>query len=248
MDDKRTFSPEELARNDGSEGKPVYVAVDGKVVDLSESKLWKNGRHMNRHTAGGNMSEEIKAAPHGPELLERFPQIGVMQEEGQAAPKKRETKQNEADDQGLPAIVRRFPILKRHPHPMTVHFPIVFSLAAAGFTLLYLLTGAKTFDAGALDCLGANVLFTPVAIFTGLATWRFNYGTRFIRPVLVKLVLSPLLFLASLSAFIWRLGVPDILEAGAPGHLTYVWLVLALAPVVSIIGWFGAGLTFPSEK
>jgi predicted heme/steroid binding protein len=44
----KEFTREELAKYNGKEGQPVYVAYDGKVYDVSESKLWKTGAHMMR--------------------------------------------------------------------------------------------------------------------------------------------------------------------------------------------------------
>ena len=49
-----------------------------------------------------------------------------------------------------------FPMLRRHPHPMTIHFPIVFMFSTTLFTLLYFLTGVRSFELTALNCLGAR--------------------------------------------------------------------------------------------
>jgi len=74
----RRFTPEELAAFDGADGRPAYVAVNGKVYDVSEAFLWKKGRHQGLHRAGRDLSREIERAPHGTEMLERFPQVGVL--------------------------------------------------------------------------------------------------------------------------------------------------------------------------
>jgi len=75
---ERHFTPQELAGFDGSDGKPTYVAHKGMVYDVSGSKLWKAGKHMNRHHAGGDMGLELSTAPHSPAVLERFPKVGVL--------------------------------------------------------------------------------------------------------------------------------------------------------------------------
>lgn len=140
--------------------------------------------------------------------------------------------------------MKRFPMLKRHPHPMTVHFPIAFCVLAPLVLILALVTGWTGFDAALLVILGAAVLFTPVAIATGLFTWWLNYAAARIKPVLIKLAATPVLFLAVLWAFIARLKTPDLLAH--PGdHLGFILVVLALLPLISLIGWFGAALTFP---
>jgi len=56
----------------------VYIAHDGKVYDVSASKMWKTGLHMKRHQSGADLTEEIKGAPHGTEVLERVPQVGIL--------------------------------------------------------------------------------------------------------------------------------------------------------------------------
>ena len=40
------LSLEELARNDGKEERPVYIAYKGAIYDVSRSKLWKTAIHM----------------------------------------------------------------------------------------------------------------------------------------------------------------------------------------------------------
>ena len=62
----KKFDLEELAKFDGKEGRPLYVAHQGNVYDVSDSKLWKNGLHMNRHHGGRDLTTDIKGAPwHG---------------------------------------------------------------------------------------------------------------------------------------------------------------------------------------
>jgi hypothetical protein len=52
----------------------------------------------------------------------------------------------------------------------------------------------------------------------------------------------------AMAAFLWRLAVPDLLALAGPAGVIYLVLILALVPLVSVIGWFGATLTFPVEK
>jgi predicted heme/steroid binding protein/uncharacterized membrane protein len=230
------ISPDELAKCSGENGAPAYIVHQGNVFDVTESKLWQGGGHMRRHRAGKDLTAEIQAAPHGTEVLERYPQVGVLEKES-------------APVQAMPKIfsrlLARFPLLRRHPHPMTVHFPIVFMFSATTFTLLYLLTGRGSFESTALNCLGAGIIFTPVAMATGHLTWWLNYQARPMRPVAIKRRLSMTLFLLEIILFAWRMAVPDILDSfGLPGAV-HLALVLFLFPLVAVIGWFGASLTFP---
>ncbi len=237
MAEQRVFTPEELAGFNGENGRPIYIAFKGVVYDVTGSKLWRGGKHMNRHKAAMDLTAEFAGAPHKADVLERCPRVGVLP----AAP---------VHDDGveIPDIVKRIPFLRRHPHPMTVHFPIVFSIMAPVFTLCYLVLGWDGFDHAALACLGSSVLFTPVAVVTGYFTWRFNYGARLTFPILMKLMLPPLLFGLTFWAFLWRLFSPGVLSQGFSAGFDYILLVLCLFPLVGIIGWFGANLTFPMHE
>lgn len=67
-----------LAAFNGSNGSPMYVAYQGKVYDVSRSRLWKDGVHQKRHGAGEDLSDDMGSAPHKPDVLLRFPQVGVL--------------------------------------------------------------------------------------------------------------------------------------------------------------------------
>ena len=64
----KEFDAEELAGYNGDTGNPDYVAHQGNVYDVSESKLWYNGMHMRRHHAGRDLTTDIQAAPHEPDV------------------------------------------------------------------------------------------------------------------------------------------------------------------------------------
>lgn len=74
----KQFSKEALARYDGKEGRPAYIACNGKVYDVSTSFLWQKGHHQVLHRAGVDLTEALKQAPHGEDLLERFPVVGTL--------------------------------------------------------------------------------------------------------------------------------------------------------------------------
>ncbi len=74
----KCFDEKELAQYDGRNGKPVYVAYKGKVYDVSESFLWKDGNHQVLHRAGEDMTDALEQAPHGGDVLEKFPVVGIL--------------------------------------------------------------------------------------------------------------------------------------------------------------------------
>ena len=240
---EKQFNAETLSLCSGAEGKQACIAYKDRVIDVTASKLWPNGQHMMRHRAGMDLTEEIKNAPHGLEVLDRYPQAGLFMAEKPRAEAARR----------IPAVIERFldrfPLLKRHPHPALVHFPICFMVAATLFTMLYFLTKKTSFEVTAYNCLGAGVLFSIPAMLSGLFTWWLNYMARPLRLILIKIILSGLLFVMGLAAFIWR--TLDPLVAGHPGegaNMLYAVLIALLAPVVVAIGFCGGLLTFPLHK
>jgi predicted heme/steroid binding protein/uncharacterized membrane protein len=235
----KAIDSRELSEGNGQEGKPVYIAHQGKVFDVSESKLWKGGLHMKRHHAGKDLTTDIQGAPHGTEVLERYPQVAVLT--------KREAAEREIPA-SLSRLLARFPMLRRHPHPMTIHFPIVFMFSTTLFTVLYLLTGVRSFELTAVHCLGAGILFTPVAMATGYYTWWLNYLAKPVRSVSIKKKVAVILLGTELVAFLWRVAVPDILKAFSLAGLAYSLLIFSLLPLATVLGWFGAQLTFPIER
>ena len=74
----KEFTLEELAGYHGRAGAPAYVAYQGQVYDVSASFLWQAGRHQAMHEAGTDLTASLDGAPHGPDLLERFPVVGVL--------------------------------------------------------------------------------------------------------------------------------------------------------------------------
>lgn len=63
----------ELSRFDGKDGRLGFFAYDGQVFDATTSKLWKNGLHMGRHSAGEDLTNALKLAPHGVEKILEMP-------------------------------------------------------------------------------------------------------------------------------------------------------------------------------
>ncbi|HEM62470.1 MAG TPA: cytochrome B5 [Chloroflexi bacterium] len=74
----KEYTLEELAQCTGEDGNPCLFCCDGLVYDASESYHWRKGRHHALHRAGADLTEELKKAPHGAQLLERLPVVGRL--------------------------------------------------------------------------------------------------------------------------------------------------------------------------
>ena len=68
----------ELAKYNGKDGNPAYVAVDGVIYDVTNVPQWKNGEH-NGYSAGNDLTEIIKTkSPHGVAKLKGVPVVGKL--------------------------------------------------------------------------------------------------------------------------------------------------------------------------
>jgi predicted heme/steroid binding protein/uncharacterized membrane protein len=74
----KDMTSEELAYYDGKEGRPGYIAYEGKIYDVSKSGIWYDGVHFFRHPAGADLTRFLKLAPHGEEKILKMPKIGQL--------------------------------------------------------------------------------------------------------------------------------------------------------------------------
>jgi predicted heme/steroid binding protein len=73
----QTFTLHELSEYDGTNGKPVYVAYNGKVYDLSDAPNWTSGSHY-QHFAGEDLTEAMGDAPHNDYMMKDFRVVGDL--------------------------------------------------------------------------------------------------------------------------------------------------------------------------
>jgi len=79
-EDLKTFTPEELRHFDGADAKPIFVGYKGKVYDISTSPLFQGEKRMRCHIAGKDLTKDIEIAPHGEDLIFKFPLVGRLKE------------------------------------------------------------------------------------------------------------------------------------------------------------------------
>ncbi len=230
----KEFSSEELSSFNGNDGKPIYIAFQGMVYDVTKSRLWAKGLHMNRHPAGKDLTAEISAAPHGTEVLERYPQIGAV--------KKGPPEELKHLPLFLQDFLLRFPMARRHPHPMVVHFPIALFMTASLFVLLALFLQERSFEIASFYLLILGAISSPFAMATGLLTWWVNYRLKLNTFVRRKIYLSILLLIFEVILILWRVSQPEV------SHPLYIVMMVLLTPIVSLLGYYGGQLTFPVEK
>ena len=230
----KEFTPEELSSFNGKDSRPVYIALQGKVYDVSQSPLWSKGLHMNRHPAGKDLAGEISAAPHGTEVLERYPQVGVL--------KKGAPEELKHLPPGLQNLLQKFPMARRHPHPMVVHFPIALLMASSLLVLLYLIFKNPSFESTSFHLLILGAIASPFAMATGLLTWWVNYRLKVTLFVKRKIQFSILLLIFEIILILWRSSASQIFNP------IYFIMVVILTPIVSILGYYGGQMTFPAKQ
>lgn len=81
---QRVFTLSELSGYDGSQGRPAYVAVDGKVYDVSDKAAWAGGTHFAGLKAGNDLSGQFASCHRGmAAMLEQLPVVGVLDTAGE---------------------------------------------------------------------------------------------------------------------------------------------------------------------
>ena len=230
----KEITSEELLSFNGKDGNPVYIAFQGKIYDVSKSPLWFKGLHMNRHPSGKDLSGEISAAPHGPEVFERYPQVGVL--------KKGPPEELKHLPPILQNLLQRYPMARRHPHPMIVHFPIALLMASSLFLILHLLFQNPFFWSTSFYLLILGAISSPFGMASGLFTWWINYRLKLTPFVKKKIQLSILLLVFEIILIVWRSSSTNI------SNPVYFIMMLLLTPIVSLLGYYGGQMTFPTEK
>lgn len=75
---EKQFTLEELAKYDGSMGKPAYVAVNGTVYDVSWNESWPGGAHFGIYAGKELSTEFIKHHDNKVEILKKLPIVGIL--------------------------------------------------------------------------------------------------------------------------------------------------------------------------
>jgi len=222
----KLFTSSELKNYDGEDGKPIYVAVGSKVYDLSDSRLWAGGRHMGTHSAGAELSGSMENAPHGAEVLSRFPLVGEL-----------------ASDEPAPETLAQR-IADLYPHSVIVHFPIAFSTTVSLFSILYLLTGEASFELASYYVLTLGLLASPFCGLSGVFSWRMKYRAVRNDAFSRKIWLTVALMGVTTACFVWRFLDPAVLVGETSMSYVYLVMQIGMALTAAALGHTGGKIVF----
>lgn len=230
---------EELKQYDGQNGEKAYIAYKGKVYDVTESPLWKNGIHQNMHRAGQDLTEVLKNAPHGEEVFARFEVVGTLD-------------QGQRQDKSDKHIEKSFDWVawyrKYHPHPMLVHFPIALHLFAAGADLIFLFHPTAAFAAAVFYTFFVATVMGAVAMLPGLLSWKINYNLTLAPVFIIKITVSLLTLILGIIGIFVYLNDPEMVYGTSFESMLYHGIVLLTGLAVIILGYYGGKITWPDRE
>jgi len=73
----KTFTLEELAKYDGKDGNPAYVAVNGVVYDVTNNAAWAAATHFGL-SAGKDLTNQFASCHAGANILNMLPKVGTL--------------------------------------------------------------------------------------------------------------------------------------------------------------------------
>ncbi len=228
LGEERSYTLQELQQYDGKEGRPARFAFKGKVYDVTASRLWKDGLHgSSKHIAGTDLTDALKAAPHGEEAMAKVHIVGELRKEPTLAQK----------------LVLRIEGL--HLHPVSVHFSIAYSSIILLFSLLFLFTDNTAFEKASYYMLVAGVAVSVPAAASGFFSWKVTYQGKMTRIFFWKIVITFAFIAAIAACFVWRFLVPDVLVARTMTGYVYLALTATLVPMAGILGNLGGRIVYP---
>jgi predicted heme/steroid binding protein len=71
------YTVRQLALRNGVDRPEIWVAFKGKIYDVSDSRLWRGGKHY-QHWAGQDLTAEMEDAPHTDRVFARFQIVGIL--------------------------------------------------------------------------------------------------------------------------------------------------------------------------
>lgn len=72
-----SYSKSQLALRNGQDKPEIWVSFEQVIYDVTESRLWRQGKHY-EHWAGQDLTAEMQDAPHAAHVFKKFKVIGIL--------------------------------------------------------------------------------------------------------------------------------------------------------------------------
>ena len=73
----KTYTKQQLALRNGQDKEEIWVAYEGRIYDVTDSRLWRDGKHY-EHWSGQDLTAELADAPHDSKVFEKLQVVGVL--------------------------------------------------------------------------------------------------------------------------------------------------------------------------
>jgi len=77
MEELKLYTKFQLALRNGQDRDEIWIAYKGIIYDVTESNLWRAGKHY-EHFAGQDLTHELPDAPHTESVFSKFKIIGKL--------------------------------------------------------------------------------------------------------------------------------------------------------------------------
>ena len=230
------MTKDELSVHNGRDGQKAYVAYKGNVYDVTSSGEWIDGKHHG-HSAGMDLTPMMHTAPHGDDVLDKFPVVAQLEED---------TSLNATDESSKEKL--RAWYQKYHPHPMISHFPIVLHLLASVLDILFIFSPKEFYAVAVYYTFFVATVFGVIAMFTGFFSWWINYNLSYARAFIVKIILSFITLFLGVVGIIIYLQNPDVVYGLSPLSIMYHFIVFITGINIIIIGYYGGQITWGDKS
>lgn len=74
------FTRQQLHQYTGERGRPLYIAYQGVVYDVTDCPKWRRGLHEGQHLPGQDLTDEMDDAPHTASVFDHdcVKRVGVL--------------------------------------------------------------------------------------------------------------------------------------------------------------------------
>ncbi len=73
----KEYTTSQLALRNGQDKPEIWVAYKKDIYDVTNSKMWRNGKHY-EHWAGQDLTAEMLDAPHNANAFDKFEIVGKL--------------------------------------------------------------------------------------------------------------------------------------------------------------------------